>query len=88
MILTPDTKPMARDLNLGLDSRIYHISATHLFEIFKYNSDDSEVAQQEIGRLDATGPKLVKPVLFVEEKQIPPKRNWSAIVAISLFSKN
>ena len=68
LILTPDTKPMARDLNLGLDSRIYHISATHLFEIFKYNSHDSEVAQQEIGRLDATGPKLVKPVYIWDRR--------------------
>lgn len=55
LILLPETKSVASELNLNLNSRTYFLDSNHaLFELFKYQEQDSRNVDQKIAEVNST----------------------------------
>jgi hypothetical protein len=65
----PETKYIAANLNLNLNSRIYYLDLSlSLFEIFKYRQEDITNVQQRIGNANST--ELLSKTGFIWERRL------------------
>jgi hypothetical protein len=68
LFLLPETKYIAANLNLNLNSRIYYLDLSlSLFEIFKYQQEDITNVRQKIGNANST--ELLSRTGFIWERR-------------------
>jgi Ligated ion channel L-glutamate- and glycine-binding site len=68
LFLLPETKYIATNLKLNLNSRIYYLdSSLSVFEIFKYQQEDISNVEQKIGNANST--ELLSKTSFIWERR-------------------